>query len=132
MRDARTRAARPVIALVIEDEWDHRELVRRTLEDAGWKVELAEDGIAGLGRIPRIRPDVILFDLRMPHLSGAGLLTMLRSTPAGRSIRVVLTTGADVPPEVRALADDVLVKPFGARELLRAVERAGRPGARPA
>lgn len=121
-----------MIALVIDDEWAHRELARETLEEAGWQVELAEDGIAGLGRIPLIRPDVIVLDLRMPHLSGGGLLSMLRSTPVGRGIRVVVTTGADVPPEVRALADEVLVKPFGPKDLLRAVQRPTRPGARSA
>lgn len=120
-----------MIALVIEDEWAQRELVRDALEGAGWQVELAEDGIAGLGRIPQVRPDVILLDLRMPHLSGAGLLSMLRSTPGGRTMRVVLTTGADVPPDVRALADDVLLKPFGPKDLLRAVERSVRSRPRP-
>lgn len=123
--------ARCVIALVIEDDWAQRELVRDALEAAGWQVELAEDGIAGLGRIPQVRPDVILLDLRMPHLSGAGLLSMLRSTPGGRTMRVVLTTGTEVPPDVRALADDVLLKPFGPKDLLRAVERSVRSRPRP-
>lgn len=110
-----------MIALVVEDDRAQRELARETLEDAGWTVELAEDGIAGLGRIPQIRPDVILLDLRMPHLGGDGLLALLRSTPRGRSLRVILTTGAEVPPELRALTDAVLTKPFGPADLLRAV-----------
>jgi two-component system chemotaxis response regulator CheY len=114
-----------MIALVVDDETDARELMRDTLEAAGWRVEIAEDGIAGLGRIPRIRPDVVLLDLCMPNLDGEGMLRMLRSTLGGRAVRVVLTTGAEVTPEVEALADAVLTKPFGPAQLLDAVRHIG-------
>ncbi len=112
-----------MLALVIEDERDQRDTLCSVLETAGWAVELAEDGIAGLGRVPQARPDVILLDVRMPHLDGAGLLEMLRSTEYGRTIPVVLVTGADVPPAVRALADAVLLKPCDPKELLRVAKR---------
>jgi CheY-like chemotaxis protein len=111
-----------MIALVVEDEQDQRELAREALEAAGWRVEVAEDGIAGLGRVPEVRPDVILLDLCMPQLGGVGLLKMLRSTPLGRALRVVVTTGAEVPPEVQDLADAVLHKPFASGALLEAVQ----------
>ncbi|HET8540323.1 MAG TPA: response regulator [Anaeromyxobacter sp.] len=112
-------------ALVIDDERDARDSLCAVLETAGWTVELAEDGIAGLGRVPQVRPDVILLDVRMPHLDGVGLLAMLRSTEYGRTVPVVLVTGADVSDEVRALADAVLMKPFDPRELLRVAARLG-------
>jgi CheY-like chemotaxis protein len=114
-----------MIALVIEDERDQRDTLCGVLESAGWTVEVAEDGIAGLGRVPVARPDVILLDLRMPHLDGGGLLEMLRSTEHGKTIPVVLVTGADVTPAARALADAVLMKPFDPDELLRVVARLG-------
>ncbi len=108
---------------MIEDDEDHRNLVCDALEAAGWRAEPAEDGIAGLGRILRVRPDVILLDLRMPRLGGARLLEMLRSTPQGSATRVVLTTGAEVTDELRRLADAVLAKPFGGDDVVRAVRR---------
>jgi CheY-like chemotaxis protein len=120
-----------MIALVIEDDRDQRDTLCAVLETAGWTVEVAEDGIAGLGRVPQARPDVILLDLRMPHLDGVGLLEMLRSTEHGKTIPVVLVTGADVTPEVRARADAVLTKPFDTRELLRVAARLGAAPRRP-
>jgi two-component system chemotaxis response regulator CheY len=120
-----------MIALVIEDDRDQRDTLCAVLETAGWTVEVAEDGIAGLGRVPQARPDVILLDLRMPHLDGVGLLEMLRSTEHGKTIPVVLVTGADVAPEVRARADAVLMKPFDPRELLRVAARLGAAPRRP-
>ncbi|HET6436832.1 MAG TPA: response regulator [Anaeromyxobacter sp.] len=119
-----------MIALVVDDDRDARGLMCEALEEAGWRVELAEDGVAALGRVPQVRPDVILLDLRMPHLDGVGLLKMLRTTPAGRAVRVILTTGAEVAAETRALADAVLQKPFTGWDLLQAVGRPPLP-ARP-
>jgi twitching motility two-component system response regulator PilH len=110
-----------MIALVVDDERDHRDLVCDMLEESGWKVEPAEDGIAGLGRIPNLHPDLVLLDVRMPQLDGGGLLKMLRSTPQGRDIKVVLTTGFEIAPELRRLAGGVLTKPFSRKELLRVI-----------
>jgi twitching motility two-component system response regulator PilH len=110
-----------MMALVVDDERDHRDLVCDMLEESGWRVEAAEDGIAGLGRIPSLRPDLVLLDVRMPQLDGGGLLKMLRSTPQGRHVRVVLTTGFDIAPEVRRLADGVLTKPFSRTDLMRVI-----------
>src|SRR5512138_2971377 len=121
-------------ALVIDDDRDHRETVSRVLQTAGWDVEVAEDGVVGLGRVPQARPDLILLDVRMPNLDGAGMLELLRSTPHGRAVPVVLVTGADLSDEVRGLADAVLMKPFDPVELLRLAARLGggarRVGAR--
>ena len=110
-----------MIAFVIEDERDQRNVIREALEGAGWTVEVAEDGIAALGRMRRVQPDVILLDLRMPRLDGIGMLTMLRSNIAWRAIPVIITTGGEVAPFVRLLADCVLVKPFSSDELTQAL-----------
>jgi CheY-like chemotaxis protein len=120
-----------MLALVVDDEREHRQLVCDILEQAGWRVELAEDGLAALGRVPQARPDVILLDLRMPNLDGAGLLKMLRSTSLGTALRVVVVTGAaKVPADVRALADAVLQKPFTDGELIDAIAAARAQAAR--
>ncbi len=95
-------------ALVIDDDRDHRETVAGILRASGWIVDVAEDGV--------------------------GVLELLRSTPHGRAIPVVLVTGADVADPVRALADAVLMKPFDPAALLRVAGRlaggARRAGAR--
>jgi two-component system, OmpR family, response regulator len=121
-----------MIALVVEDERDQRDLVCEVLEAAGWTVELAEDGIAALGRMRRVIPDVILLDLRMPNLDGVEMLIRLRADDAWPSLIVILTTAAEVGPSVRALADGVLMKPFSAEDVIRTLhtclsQRAGQP-----
>ncbi|HET9597696.1 MAG TPA: response regulator [Anaeromyxobacteraceae bacterium] len=119
-------------AFVVEDDPDFRELVRDVLERAGWSVDAAEDGFAALSQIRRVIPDLILLDLRIPNLDGAGVLSLLRSTEVGRRIPVLVMTGGGVDDEVRDLASEVLVKPFARADLLRAVQRltAQQPPAR--
>jgi CheY-like chemotaxis protein len=119
-----------VIALVVEDERDQRNLVSDALEQAGWSVELAEDGIAALGRIRRVQPNVILLDLQMPALDGFEMLKKLRSSEAGRAIPVIVTTGVAVNKAVRALANYVLMKPFSPDQLNEAVAKCLAAGSR--
>ena len=109
-------------AFVVEDDPDFRELVRDVLERAGWVVDVADDGIAALGRIRHVIPDVIVLDLVMPNLDGVEVLKLLRSTEVGRQIPIVVTTGARVDATVRDLASAVLVKPFAMSEMLRAID----------
>ena len=96
----------------------------RALEDAGWRVEVAEDGIAALGRISRVHPDVVLMDLGMPNLDGGTALEILRARGAEGRVPVIVTTGARVDASVRRLADRVLEKPFDRKDLLEAVSSA--------
>ena len=110
-------------AFVVEDDPDFRDLVRHVLEERGWQVEVAEDGIAALGRIRHIIPDVIVLDLLMPNLDGVEVLKLLRSTERGRRIPVVVVTGSKADADVHELASTVLLKPFEMAELLRAIER---------
>src|SRR5512146_57371 len=109
-------------AFVVEDDPDFSDLVREVLEREGWTVDVADDGIAALGRIRHVLPDVIVLDLVMPNLGGGEVLRLLRSTEVGRRIPVVVTTGARVDDEVRRLASAVLVKPFELAEMLRAID----------
>ena len=108
-------------AFVVEDDPDLRELTSGALERAGWTVDVVEDGLAALGSIRHVIPQVIVLDLRMPNLSGGEVLKLLRSTEVGRQIPVVVTTGAVIDDSVRALATAILVKPFSLDDLLRVV-----------
>ncbi len=117
-------------AFVVEDDPDLRELASAALERAGWTVDLLEDGLAALGSIRRVIPQVIVLDLRMPNLSGVEVLKLLRSTEVGRQIPVVVTTGAAIDDSVRALATAILVKPFSLDDLVRVVTEGRRRKAR--
>jgi DNA-binding response OmpR family regulator len=108
-------------AFVVEDDQDFRDLVRDALEEQGWTVDVAEDGIAALGRIRRVIPDLLVLDVRMPNLDGIQVLKLLRSTEVGQRIPVLVMTGAEIDPKIRALATAVLRKPFTPGDLLRAV-----------
>jgi CheY-like chemotaxis protein len=96
---ARHRPRRPI--LVVDDDPDLRELLRRTLEREGYAVLEAADGRAALARIEERLPGLILLDLMMPHMNGFELLTELRARPEWRGIPVVVVTAVDLTPEER-------------------------------
>ncbi|AWB21551.1 PAS domain S-box protein [Methylobacterium currus] len=112
--------------LLADDNADMRAYVRRLLGDAGHGVEAVGDGDAALAAARRRAPDLVLSDVMMPGLDGFGLLAALRADPALRGIPVILLS-ARAGEEARieglaAGADDYLIKPFSARELLARVE----------
>jgi DNA-binding response OmpR family regulator len=114
--------------LVIEDDRYIAELVKMELEHRGFDVRCAYDGPSGLEAAGRFGPAVIVLDIMLPGLDGAGVLKKLRST--GNRVPVVMLTARDAPMDkVHSLdlgADDYLTKPFHVEELLarmRAVMR---------
>jgi archaeal flagellar protein FlaH len=78
--------------LVVDDEWDIRELLVDTLLDAGLEVIEAADGEAALERVAQSHPDVVLLDVWMPGMDGLEVLEKLRANPKTESIPVVLLT----------------------------------------
>jgi signal transduction histidine kinase len=116
------RRARIVLA---DDNADMRAYVARLLRER-WDVEAVADGAAALSAIRARRPDLVLTDVMMPNLDGFGLLSELRADPATRATPVImLSARAGEEAKVQGLhagADDYLVKPFSARELVARVE----------
>ncbi|MBD3884660.1 PAS domain S-box protein [Phormidium tenue FACHB-886] len=125
---AATSAAMPAAAriLLADDNADMREYVKRLLLNQGYDVQAATDGIAALAAIQQQLPDLVLTDVMMPGLDGFGLLRELRSAPTTRDIPIILLSaraGEEARVEgLEAGADDYLIKPFAARELLARVE----------
>jgi signal transduction histidine kinase len=111
--------------ILADDNADMREYVRRLLAEA-YDVEVVADGRAALEAAFRRRPDLVLADVMMPELDGFGLLKRLRADDRTASVPVIILS-ARAGEESRmegatAGADDYLVKPFSARELLARVE----------
>ncbi|CAM3528316.1 histidine kinase [Bordetella sputigena] len=119
---ASSNAAR---VLVVDDNADLRDYVRRMLGSAGYQVEVAVDGHDALAAACRQAPSLILSDIMMPGLDGYGLLAAVRENPSLRDIPVLLMSArAGEEARVEGLgagADDYLTKPFSARELLARV-----------
>ncbi|WP_375475782.1 SpoIIE family protein phosphatase [uncultured Jatrophihabitans sp.] len=118
-----TLAGRPRI-LVVDDNPDMRDYVSELLA-RDYAVDSAADGAAALERVRAAPPDLVLTDVMMPVLDGFGLLAAVRADPATMHIPVVMLSarsGDDATVEgLDAGADDYLVKPFSARELLARV-----------
>ncbi|HEX2939854.1 MAG TPA: response regulator, partial [Rhodopila sp.] len=116
--------------LVADDNTDMRGYIERLLSNAGFDVQAVANGQAALDAALRQAPDLVLTDVMMPRLDGFGLLTALRSDPRTAHLPVILLSaraGEDARIEgVQAGADDYLVKPFNARELVARVEGAIR------
>jgi two-component system copper resistance phosphate regulon response regulator CusR len=112
--------------LVIDDEEDLRMLNRAALEDAGFRVETAGDGIEALLKLGGNRYDLVLSDVDMPNLDGFQLLAALSSK--GIQTPVIFLTGrSDAENEVRGLelgAEDYLHKPVLPPVLLARVKMA--------
>jgi PAS domain S-box-containing protein len=120
---------RPTIALPkilwADDNADMRDYVKRLLAER-FDVTAVSDGEAALAAIRSERPELVLSDVMMPKLDGFGLLRALRTDPALKTIPVILLSaraGEEARVEgVEAGADDYLIKPFSAREMLARVE----------
>ena len=110
--------------LLADDNADMRDYVSRLLSSR-WDVEAVADGQAALEAARRRKPDLVLADIMMPYLDGVGLLSALRRDLQLWDVPVILLS-ARVGEEARAEgleagADDYLVKPFSARELIARV-----------
>ena len=110
--------------VLADDNTDMRDYMARLLR-VHYDVETASDGEAALRMVQAQRPDLVLSDVMMPRLDGFGLLSAIRADPRLRNLPVILVS-ARAGDEARidgldAGADDYLVKPFSARELLARV-----------
>lgn len=124
VNDSASRGGR---ILSIDDDAAIRQFLSAVLKADGYEVLLAADGAAGVTTARAELPDVILLDLIMPYASGFEVLRHLRDDEATRDIPVlVLSTQGGEDDIVRALdqgAEDFLIKPFYARELLARVRK---------
>jgi len=112
--------------VVIDDEPDIVELIQQVLESDGFTVLSASAGRAGLDLVSREVPDLILLDVGLPDLSGFDICRELRRDPRLSGIPIIIISGrrgeSNVVLGLGLGADDYVVKPFNAAELLARVK----------
>ena len=118
--------------LVVEDDPSIARLLEVELADAGYDVEIAATGAAGLAAIEREEPAIVVLDVRLPDVDGLSVCRQARRS--GHSMPILMLTALDrVGDRVIGLdagADDYLAKPFAIEELLarlRALTRRATP-----
>jgi CheY-like chemotaxis protein len=117
--------------LVVEDDEDMRFILQQLLEHHGWSTYTASDGIEGLTMLQKHRPSLILLDLAMPRMNGVQFRAAQRQLADKRlaSVPCVVVSAVHDAPSFKSTlnAAEVLVKPFEADRLLRAVDSYARP-----
>jgi DNA-binding response OmpR family regulator len=108
--------------LVVEDDEGIREMLKYNLTLAGFAVQEASDGSAGLRTARTSRPDLILLDLMLPGMSGLDFCRALRKTS---KVPIIMLTARDTEVDkivgLELGADDYITKPFSIREVVARV-----------
>jgi len=117
----------PALILVVDDTEENRTIVRMCLEDAGYRLDEAVDGLDALAHIARDRPALVVMDLSMPVMDGWEATRRIKANAETRDIRVLVisghATGDCVTRAEEAGADDIAMKPCLPAELLEKVRR---------
>ena len=116
----------PKNILIVDDDWQVREVLHEIFLSAGYTCQLAGDGREGLETFRATLPPLTVTDLKMPVMDGIALLQAIRNTNTDAAV-IVLTGAADVKTAIESLklgAHDFIMKPVNVDELLIAAERA--------
>ena len=101
--------------LVAGDDHIAREITKAILEEQGFVVSIAENGLGMLSQFEKDKPNLILLDVEMPEMSGFEACERLRSLPGGENIPVIMMTGRDDAEDIErayeAQATDFVSKP---------------------
>jgi CheY-like chemotaxis protein len=124
--------------LVIDDEPDVRDAVKRVLDRAGYTVRTADSGVGALADLERIHTDVVITDIIMPKIDGVQVIESIRKAfPSVRIIAIsgggnfgitayqptAITTTAYLASAEQAGAHLVLTKPFESIDLIQAIDK---------
>jgi CheY-like chemotaxis protein len=115
---------------VVDDDDDIRTLVATVLEEEGFAVTTAADGVDALESVERAMPDVILLDMKMPRMDGPTFAKEFHERFPGSAKIVVFTAAENAKRRAADVgADDVVGKPFDIDALVTTVRRQGAPRA---
>ncbi len=111
--------------LIIEDDTELLNLIKSILEDEGFKVLKALNGIEALNIIENILPTIILLDLRMPMMGGAEFINKLVATGKRDYVTIILFTAEHRAKDFAENlgADDCLIKPFNLMDLFKVIQK---------
>ena len=112
--------------LIIDDSPTISSTVEWLLCNQGYEVLVANDGLTALNNVKRFKPDLILLDIRLPHVDGYKICQLIRGKAEHSSLPIVMLSGLSGEDDVmRALevgADDYITKPVNDSQLLAIVE----------
>jgi two-component system alkaline phosphatase synthesis response regulator PhoP len=112
--------------LIVEDHPTMRGAMRLVLEEGGYRISEAADGIGALEMVREDPPDLVFLDLHIPGMSGAEILAAIRSDEAAAHTRVIVVTADGEEGRERAIAqgaDAYFTKPFSPAALLTKAEQ---------
>ncbi|MEI7769388.1 MAG: ATP-binding protein [Chloroflexales bacterium] len=126
-------ATRQPHVLVVDDDPHVRPVLVRLLRRHGLRVTNVGDGYTALAAIERVRPDVVLLDVKMPGIDGTEVLRRIKQNPATVATRVIILTANDLGDSLQSQviglgADGYLEKPITYERLISAVFSAKVPG----
>jgi PAS domain S-box-containing protein len=116
----------PWTIVLIDDEEDIRDVMSVALEDAGYRVATAADGAAGVASCETIKPQIVITDIRMPHMDGLQVLETVKKRFPETEV-IVATAFGEMELAIRALqldASDFITKPINDEALQLALKRA--------
>ena len=99
-----------LVALVVDDSMLIRCTVGRLLEERGYKVESAANGLEALEILKRERADLIVTDMQMPKMSGGEFIAALKSAPQTAQIPVIVLSGTESDMEAEKRANFAICK----------------------
>ena len=112
--------------LIAEDERDIRDLVAFTLRFAGHEVFAASNGEEAVDLAPKVNPDLILMDVRMPRMTGYEACKIMKTDPNLKDIPIVFLSAkgqeSEIQQGIASGAEDYLLKPFAPDQLTSRVK----------
>jgi len=100
--------------LIVEDTEDARDYMESVLEQEGFEVVLAKDGLEGLEQAAQESPDLIITDISMPRLDGFEMIQRIRSSPKQKNVPILAITSHGMDKAMEAIksgADRALARP---------------------
>lgn len=109
--------------LVVDDEFEIRQLLTTMLTMMGYQSFMAQDGLDALEKIPECQPDILILDVMMPNMDGLTLCRKLREAAETAELPIIMLSGKAhqeaIQEGLKAGANRYLVKPTGLDELTR-------------
>ena len=115
----------PKKILIIDDDMGLQTVLGIALKDAGYDVSSASDGLQGLKRLPKVRPDLVISDVMMPNMDGVQVFQTIKEELAGEGVPIIIMTALNRKAwfdDLEAEGAVILQKPFEVDYLLQVIQ----------